>query len=90
MNFIKRKEEINEMALKAGFKSIHQLCVAIGLNEANFYTNLRGQYNISTTRMFMIANTLQCPVIKIIEIFYPDEVERNRKVTLNNVLESVR
>lgn len=85
--FEEKKTKMVQMANKAGFKSIHQLCEAVGISEANLYTNLKGRFNMSVKRMFKIANILNCPVIKIIEIFYPNEIAENKNVILFNTLD---
>lgn len=85
--FEEKKAKMVEMANKAGFDNIHQVCAAVGLNEANLYTNLKGKFNMSVKRMFEMANILHCPVIKVIEIFYPDEVAQNRKAVMLNALD---
>ena len=65
------------------------MCAAIGLNEANLYTNLNGRYKISAKRMFDLANVLQCPIMQMIELFYPDEILQNRKVVMQKAVDSL-
>lgn len=75
-----RKKELALLALSAGFNNLRGLSEACGVNEANLYTNLRGTYNMSMKRMFAIAKAVRRPIDEIIEIFYPGEINENRRI----------
>ena len=79
-NFEIRKNELALLAMAAGFNNLRCLSEACGVNEANLYTNLRGTYNMSMKRMFAIAKAVRRPIDEIIEIFYPEEINENRRI----------
>lgn len=75
-----KRKELALLALSAGFNNLRCLSEACGINEANLYTNLHGTYNMSMKRMFTIARAVRRPIDEIIEIFYPEEINENRRI----------
>lgn len=76
---------LNEYVKRAGFRSMRQFCTKLGVSQANLYSNLDGRYAISIGRMFKIANLLGCEIDTVLEWFYPEEYETNRKIFMINV-----
>lgn len=71
------KEQLDMLIKEAGYTSFRQFCKDAGIDQSNLYSNFDGTYNISIKRMFIIANKLRVPIMRILEIFYPDEVKEN-------------
>lgn len=79
-----KRSKIKALVDKYGIKSTRQLCLLSGITQSNLYSNLNGTYEISTKRIFALANTLGCPVDEVIEVFYPDLIQKNRKLVKEN------
>lgn len=76
----KNKERLLQLIIAAGFENYRQFCLEAGLDQSNLYSNLDGTWKMSLKRMFKIANLLGVPILEIIGIFYPDELEENMKL----------
>lgn len=77
----RNKEKLLTMIKAAGYENYRQFCADAGLDQSNLYTNLDGTWKMSLKRMFKIANILGVPIVEIIGIFYPEELEENMKLS---------
>lgn len=85
MNNVK-KEKMEVIIKRAGFKNMRQFSEKLGINEANLYSNFRGNWGMSVHRMFKIANMLGCSIDTIIEIFYPEEYTKNKELLVAKLI----
>ncbi|WP_022769151.1 helix-turn-helix domain-containing protein [Butyrivibrio sp. NC2007] len=74
---IEKRDKLNSLIKKAGYRNMRHFSEELGINEANLYSNLKGKWGMSINRMFKVANLLKCPIDTIIEIFYPEEYYKN-------------
>lgn len=72
-----RKGKLDTLVANAGYKSFREFAKDTGVTAANLYSNLHGTWHMSMKRMFKVANTLNVPILQVIEIFYPDELAEN-------------
>lgn len=77
-DFLIRKEKLDKLVSDAGYESFREFSQDVGITAANLYSNLHGTWNMSMKRMFKVANTLNVPILQVIEIFYPEELKENQ------------
>lgn len=80
------KEKFYEYIRAHGYTSVRQLAIASGIDISNLHTNVVHKWGISIKRAFALANTMKVPVEEILELFYGDEFEKNRKIVRNREL----
>lgn len=73
------KEKFYELMKAQGFVSLRQFAKATGIQVGNVYSNLCGRWKLSIDRAFIYATTLGVPIDTILEIFYEEEMEENRR-----------
>jgi transcriptional regulator with XRE-family HTH domain len=71
------RDKLEKMVKDAGYVSMREFARDVGINISNIYSNLNGRWDISIKRMFKIANTLNVPILQVIEVFYPEELSDN-------------
>lgn len=73
------KEKFYQLIKDCGFKSMREFSRECGVMPGNIVSNVNGTYKLSIERAFIYADTLKVPITTILNIFYPEEMERNRK-----------
>lgn len=76
----KNKEVFEQYVKDAGYQNIRQFCKDVGIDQSNLYSNLDGTWKMSLKRMFKVANILNLPILQVIAIFYPEELEENQSL----------
>lgn len=73
----RNKEKLEALMREAGYTSFRSFARDSGVDVSNLYTNLDGTWKMSMKRMFKVANTLNVPILQVIDIFYHEELEEN-------------
>lgn len=74
------KENFIALLKEKGYKSFYEFCISNKIDYSNMNKRISGQkQKVEISFMFKLADILQTPIEKIIEIFYPDEWKENRK-----------
>lgn len=76
-----RKEAFSQLVQKHGYRSINHFCIENKMPQTNMSKRLNGNQNVELPLLFDWADILQEPIDTLIEIFYPDRMEQNRKYT---------
>ena len=77
-----RKEKFMQLLNKHNYPSLNNFCIENKLQQANFNRRLNDEtIKIDLPTIFKLANLLSEPYEVLVELFYPDEVAKNR----NNV-----
>lgn len=75
-----RKEKFNEVLKKHGYRSLNNFCIENKLIQTNVNKRVKDEsIQVELPILFQFANLLHEPIETMIEIFYPDEWEENRK-----------
>lgn len=74
------KERLVKLAKECGYENLHQVALATGIESGNLYSNISGKFDVSVKRMFIIANTFRRPVEDVMEVFYPEQLKKNRQI----------
>lgn len=75
-----RQEKFKALLKKHNYPSLNCFCVENGLQQGNFNKRLKYEnLKVDLLTLFTLANIMHEPVEVLIEIFYPDEMEENRK-----------
>lgn len=70
------RAEFYELLENRGFKSLREFARKADIKVENIHSNLTGQYSLSIGRAFIIATTLGVSIDTILEMFYPEEMEK--------------
>ena len=71
----------NELLKEKGYSSVHDFCLKQKIDYANMNKRVNGvRQKIEISYMFKLANMLEVPVERIIEIFYPEDMAENRSL----------
>ena len=80
MNDIMR-DRLSQLANEHGVENLRQLSIKAGIHHSNLCSNLNGQYGMSIRRMFKIADALECDIVEVIKVLYPEEYAENQKTS---------
>lgn len=75
-----RQQRFNELLKKHGYTSLNNFCSEHNLQQANF--NRRVKYEdmkVDLLTLFQLADLLHEPIETLIEIFYPEELKKNKE-----------
>ena len=73
------REVFYELIKSKGYKSFRDFCKAVNIAPGNLHTNVKGLFELSMDRAFLIANTLEVPIDTILDIFYAEKMRENKK-----------
>ena len=74
------KERFDKLLHLKGYASLYEFCKNNELDYGNMNRRVNGiKQKIEITFAFKLANILEVPIDTIIEIFYPDEMKKNRE-----------
>lgn len=75
-----RSEAFTEVVKRHGYRSINHFCLENKIAQTNMSKRMKdnGQ-KVELPLLFKWANILHEPIDTMIEIFYPEELEENRK-----------
>lgn len=76
------RKEFGQLVREKNYHSTNDFAEANGIDCANLNTNLKGKFKLSIDRAFTIANGLAMPIEDVLEMFYPEEMEKNRRKCL--------
>ena len=65
-----------------GYESVEKFSEDCEITPQSIFVHIRGQYKPSLKRMFKYAEVLTLPIDDIIELFYEEELHKNRKVAV--------
>lgn len=74
------KELFMEMVNRAGFKSMRQFALKIGMSAQNLCDRISGRYAVSVPMMYVMANALGCTIDDMVRVFYPDLWAQNHSI----------
>lgn len=75
------RDKFKELVDKAGFQSMAEYCRSIGMARQTLENNLSGRYGISVPKILIMATGLGLPVDALMDVFYPELMKENRRVT---------
>ena len=75
------RDRLETLAQKHGVENLRQLSIKAGIYQSNLCSNISGQYGMSIRRMFNIANALECDIVEVIKVLYPEEYTENQKTS---------
>ena len=76
----RNKEKLLSLVNAAGYDNFRQFCMDVNVDQSNLYSNLEGKWGMSVKRMFKIANLLHVDILQILEIFYTEAYEENKRI----------
>ena len=75
-----RSEAFTEILKRHGYRSINHFCLENKIAQGNMSKRFKdGGQKVELPLLFTWANLLHEPIDSLIEVFYPDEMEENRK-----------
>ena len=75
-----RRDKFIEVLKKHGYRSINHFCLENKLIQTNLNNRIKNEsIKVELPILFNLANILHEPIETMIEIFYPEELEENRK-----------
>ena len=76
-----RREKLNEILHKHGYRSLNHFCIENKLSQSNYNKRIKDEsIRVEIDLLFQMANMLHEPIETMIQIFYPTEWATNREM----------